>query len=192
MSVFLGEQDIEQINQTLASVKKNRHGLVNSVIRQTENTDALNLVKQVFQPDLFFYSTQPLTKEVVIDTLVTKIEMCEQQPIYSSFIKQLKLRETYSSVVFSEYLAVPHPIEPLTNKAYVAIGVFPNGVRWKAHSEAIQLVFLLSPDIFGQTDLSQVSALFVSVIEKDSFRQALVNCSTFEQFLEVFIRQFNK
>lgn len=191
VSVFLGEEDIKKINHEIST--KGGHFNTCEENKQVEMVEEkVELIKRSFQSELFYFADNRLTKETVLKELIGKIEAVEQNDLQESFLNQLKLRESYSSVVFSEYMAVPHPIEALTNEGYVAVAVVPEGIDWSEEYQKIQLVFLLSPDKLGKFEIDKVSQMLVEIMEDDSFRKALAFSDTFDNFIKAFIDQFEK
>lgn len=191
VSVFLGEEDIKKINHEIST--KGGHFNTCEENKQVEMVEEkVELIKRSFQSELFYFADNRLTKETVLKELIGKIEAVEQNDLQESFLNQLKLRESYSSVVFSEFMAVPHPIEALTNEGYVAVAVVPEGIDWSEEYQKIQLVFLLSPDKLGKFEIDKVSQMLVEIMEDDSFRKALAFSDTFDNFIKAFIDQFEK
>ena len=192
VSVFLGEEDIKKINHEISSTKGGHFNTCeeNKQVEMVE--EKVELIKRSFQSELFYFADKRLTKEKVLKELIGKIEAVEQNDLQESFLNQLKLRESYSSVVFSEFMAVPHPIEALTNEGYVAVAVVPEGIDWSEEYQKIQLVFLLSPDKLGKFEIDKVSQMLVEIMEDDSFRKALAFSDTFDNFIKAFIDQFEK
>lgn len=192
VSVFLGEEDIKKINHEISSTKGGHFNTCeeNKQVEMVE--EKVELIKRSFQSELFYFADKRLTKETVLKELIGKIEAVEQNDLQESFLNQLKLRESYSSVVFSEFMAVPHPIEALTNEGYVAVAVVPEGIDWSEEYQKIQLVFLLSPDKLGKFEIDKVSQMLVEIMEDDSFRKALAFSDTFDNFIKAFIDQFKK
>lgn len=192
VSVFLGEEDIKKINHEISSTKGGHFNTCeeNKQVEMVE--EKFELIKRSFQSELFYFADKRLTKETVLKELIGKIEAVEQNDLQESFLNQLKLRESYSSVVFSEFMAVPHPIEALTNEGYVAVAVVPEGIDWSEEYQKIQLVFLLSPDKLGKFEIDKVSQMLVEIMEDDSFRKALAFSDTFDNFIKAFIDQFEK
>lgn len=191
VSVFLGEEDIKKINHEIST--KGGHFNTCEENKQVEMVEEkVELIKRSFQSELFYFADNRLTKETVLKELIGKIEAVEQNDLQESFLNQLKLRESYSSVVFSEFMAVPHPIEALTNEGYVAVAVVPEGIDWSEEYQKIQLVFLLSPDKLGKFEIDKVSQMLVEIMEDDSFRKALAFSDTFDNFIKAFVDQFEK
>ena len=193
VSVFLGKDDIQKINHEISS-NKGSHFVAGrkESDRKELVEEQVELIERSFKPDLFYFVGEHSTKDAVLRELISKIEAVEGTDLQENFLKQLKLRESYSSVVFSEFMAVPHPIEALTKEGHVAVAVAPEGITWDKEYQNIQLVFLLSPDKFGKFEIDKVSQMLVEIMEDDTFRKALAFSDTFDNFIKAFIDQFKK
>lgn len=193
VSVFLGKDDIQKINHEISS-NKGSHFVAGrkESDRKELVEEQVELIERSFKPDLFYFVGEHSTKDAVLRELISKIEAVEGTDLQENFLKQLKLRESYSSVVFSEFMAVPHPIEALTKEGHVAVAVAPEGFTWDKEYQNIQLVFLLSPDKFGKFEIDKVSQMLVEIMEDDTFRKALAFSDTFDNFIKAFIDQFKK
>lgn len=184
VSVFVGEEDIKKINHELSGFMPAHCTTLNA--GEADNAKKMKqiaLIQQCFRPDLFIQLEQAATKEEILDQLIEGLEAVEQKPLKEAFYQQLRLRESYSSVAFSPYLAVPHPIEAVTEEAYVAAAIVPTGVFWEEEYPSIQLVFLMSPDKLGRVELEKVSHMLVPIIEDDDFRKKLVASKDYETFI---------
>lgn len=193
VSVFLGKDDIQKINHEISS-NKGSHFVAGrkESDRKELVEEQVELIERSFKPDLFYFVGEHSIKDAVLRELISKIEAVEGTDLQENFLKQLKLRESYSSVVFSEFMAVPHPIEALTKEGHVAVAVAPEGITWDKEYQNIQLVFLLSPDKFGKFEIDKVSQMLVEIMEDDTFRKALAFSDTFDNFIKAFIDQFKK
>jgi lichenan operon transcriptional antiterminator len=193
VSVFLGKDDIQKINHEISS-NKGSHFVAGrkESDRKELVEEQVELIERSFKPDLFYFVGEHSTKDAVLKELISKIEAVEGTDLQENFLKQLKLRESYSSVVFSEFMAVPHPIEALTKEGHVAVAVAPEGITWDKEYQNIQLVFLLSPDKFGKFEIDKVSQMLVEIMEDDTFRKALAFSDTFDNFIKAFIDLFKK
>ncbi|MCD5003298.1 BglG family transcription antiterminator [Enterococcus saccharolyticus] len=193
VSVFLDDQDIQAINHELSKLKNNQNNIPLELREDgNEEQQTEKLIRQVMKPELFFRLSEQSEKEAVLNVLINKMNELESHDISSTLAKQLKLRESYSTVAFSPYLAVPHPIEPVTERAYVSIVVAPEGIYWDEEHPNIQLVFLMSPDYKNQTELEKISHWLVPIIENDTLRKKLVHCQNYDEFLSVFIEHHEK
>ncbi|MFZ4847035.1 BglG family transcription antiterminator [Enterococcus casseliflavus] len=188
VSVFLDKKDIQKINRQLKQYKTKKQ--YRSVLKQRPKTlsdKERELIETSFRPELFLWLAEETDKEAVLDQLLTRIESVEKRAVKEALGKQLALREAYSSVAFSDHLAVAHPIEPITNDAYAAVAILKQGIKWDDEHDQIQLIFLLSPDRLGQVELNKISQLLVPIIEDESFKDALIASGDFEHFMECFI-----
>lgn len=184
VSVFVGEEDIKKINHELSGFMPAHCTSLNASEADTaKKAKQIALIQQCFRPELFLQLEQSTTKEEILDQLIERLEAVEQKPLKEAFYQQLRLRESYSSVAFSPYLAVPHPIEAVTEEAYVAVAIVPTGVFWEEEYPGIQLVFLMSPDKLGRVELEKVSQMLVPIIEDDAFRKKLVASKDYETFI---------
>lgn len=184
VSVFVGEEDIKKINHELSGFMP-AHCLIpnDSGADAEKKAQQITLIQQCFRPELFLQLETASTKEEILDQLIDRLEAVEQTPIKEAFCQQLRLRESYSSVAFSPYLAVPHPIEAVTEEAYVAAAIVPKGVFWEEEYPDIQLIFLMSPDKLGRVELEKVSHMLVPIIEDDDFRKKLVASKDYQKFI---------
>ena len=181
VSVFLSEEDIRHINYFLG--KQKLRFFQAEKLALPEETD-ISAVRSGFSEKLFYFSHTVQTKEQVLAELTARIAQVEQRELTTELLKQLKLRESYSSVVFSQYMAVPHPVEAVTDAGYVAVAVVPKGIMWDEEHRDIQLVFLLSPDKLGNFAVDKVSQQLVKVMEDDTLRQTLVASPDFTSFIQ--------
>ncbi|WP_067838991.1 BglG family transcription antiterminator [Amphibacillus sediminis] len=189
VSVFLDDHDIKTIEHELSRCRGIKQLFdIESDLNLDKQAKQTALINQCFRPELFLKVDHVADKATVLSELIGAIEHVEGYPIKQALAKQLKLRETYSSVAFSPYLAVPHPIEAVTNSAYAAVAIAPKGIFWDDKHPHVQLVFLLSPDLLNLTELEQISMMLVPIIENDMIRQSLVASTSFEQFIERFTK----
>ncbi|MGM0216180.1 BglG family transcription antiterminator [Enterococcus sp. AZ109] len=191
VSVFVGEEDIKKINHELSSFRPcNCPTLKDGAADAEKKAAQTALIHQCFRPELFIRLDSSSTKAAIVDQLLERLEVVEQKPVKEAFNQQLRLRESYSSVAFSPRLAVPHPIEAVTEEAYVAVAVVPKGVYWEANYPMIQLVILMSPDKLGRVELEKVSHLLVPIIEDEAFCAQLVASKNHEEFIAKLIESF--
>lgn len=186
VSVLLNEQHIESINQAIAADRITKK-IDNLQFRcnQTTINDRFSAFEQCVSEELFFVANEYADKTMILTEMLRRIEQKEERALKETFMKQIKLRESYSSVAFSNYLAVPHPIEPLTNAAHVAIAIQPEGFYWDQAHPNIQLVVLLSPDKFGHLNMDVISQALEPILDNREFQQAILKCTSCQSFMEI-------
>ncbi|MCC5896088.1 MAG: PRD domain-containing protein [Alkalibacterium sp.] len=146
VSVLLNQEDIRSINKLIGRHKSFKQ---TNIIEEKINRQHLSrLIDNYFNPDFFVISDQVKTREEAIDVLANKSVELDNQ-INQTFLKgQLKLRESFSSVVFSKHIAVPHPIEGMGEFSKVGILLTPHGIDWDESSNEVKLTILMIPDRF--------------------------------------------
>lgn len=181
VSVLLNEEDIKLINQFLgtrvASIQKPK---TDYKIKENQVTQLIN---KYFHPDLFLLSNTIVTKNEALNLLADKSIQLDTSIIKHFLMNQLKLRENFSSVVFSKHIAVPHPIEGVGNIPRVGILITPRGIAWDEASKDIKLTILMIPDRFGNNQIDEVSKALLPIIEKDEYLDEIVKVNNYEEFI---------
>lgn len=191
VSVFLGEEDIQKINYELSRLKglgKVRQKLI--LESKETKKEKQELIETCFNEMLFIRFDEHTNKEIVVEALAKKIETFEKRKVKKELLVQLDEREKYGSVAFSPKLAVPHPLEAVTQSALVAIAIAPKGIDWDENNLNVQLVLLSSPDKENKVRIERLNQLFVSIIEDAVFCEDLISSATYDSWIEKFI-QYN-
>lgn len=139
---------------------------------------AVDLSNLYFQIPVFKVSVFLKSDEM---EMIRKANEFEQSLLYG-----IKQREELSSVVFSEKIAVPHPIQPFGTEGKVSVAICKDSLLWDNQSSHVQLVFLLSPSIYGNEGLATVTKKIVSLTENDELQNQLISCNNFEDFINIF------
>jgi len=185
VSVLLNEEDIKIINQVIGS-----RSLLNqrSEKKVTSKANQLScLFNKYFHPDLLILSDTIETKDEALDLLVDKSIQLDKSISKKFLINQLRLRESFSSVVFSEHIAVPHPIEGVGDFPRVGVVITPNGMDWDGLSADIKLTLLMIPDRFGNNQLDEVSKAILPIIEKNEYLKELVTVKNYDEFIRKLV-----
>ncbi|MDN6195337.1 MAG: PTS sugar transporter subunit IIA, partial [Atopostipes suicloacalis] len=99
-----------------------------------------------------------------------------------------RLRENFSSVVFTENIAIPHPIEGVANQSKVAVLLTPKGLEWGEEADNILLTLLLLPDRFGKQEIESVSKSLLPLLESEVSLNELVKVNNFKEFKNELIK----
>ena len=125
-------------------------------------------------------------KTRLLEEMAEALSIDEATDFKQSLLYEIKQREELSSVVFSEKIAVPHPIKPLGKEVKVSVAICKEPLSWDKQGSGIQLVFLLSPSIYGNEGLKDVTTKIVSLTENSDLQEQLINCKDFEEFITIF------
>lgn len=98
-------------------------------------------------------------------------------------------RERLSSVLFSEAIAVPHPIKPVSDELKVAVALIPNGLSWGDESDAVKLVFLPSISKGNNDGLKVITNAIVDLVDRPELVEDLSQSQDFETFKRIFITE---
>lgn len=117
--------------------EKDIMNLSDAFLKETNN---MSFVDQYFYDDLFFNDLKGKNREEIITEMCEKISLVKDLP--ENFKKEVLEREKYSVTEFGNNIAMPHPMKPITNETFVAVGVLDKPIKWK--HQYVKYVFLLS------------------------------------------------
>ena len=180
VSVFLKSDEIEMIRKAMDQMQVSSY-IQSSKISKFEN----NSFRQYFSKENFLICTES-DKVNLLKKMVEGLSVGESNEFEQSLLYGIKQREELSSVVFSEKIAVPHPIQPFSTEGKVSVAICKNSLLWDNQSTHVQLVFLLSPSIYGNEGLATVTKKIVSLTENDELQNQLISCNNFEDFINIF------
>lgn len=180
VSVFLKSDEIEMIRKAMDQMQVSSY-VQSSKISKFEN----NSFRQYFSKENFLISTES-DKVNLLEKMIEGLSVGESNEFEQSLLHGIKQREELSSVVFSEKIAVPHPIQPFGTEGKVSIAICKDSLLWDNQSSHVQLVFLLSPSIYGNEGLATVTKKIVSLTENDELQNQLISCNNFEDFINIF------
>ena len=180
VSVFLKSDEMEMIRKAMDQMQVSSH-IQSSKISKFEN----NNFRQYFSKENFLICTK-YDKENLLEKMIEGLSVGESNEFEQSLLHGIKQREELSSVVFSEKIAVPHPIQPFGTEGKVSVAICKDSLLWDNQSSHVQLVFLLSPSIYGNEGLATVTKKIVSLTENDELQNQLISCNNFEDFINIF------
>lgn len=139
-----------------------------------------SIVKLLINEDKYFIldSSKSYQENVnrMIDDLVNK------GYLDAGFKERLLDREAKGSMVFDQYIALPHTINNQSNKIELALGVFPNMVQ--VDGREIKLVFLLGIPEQTEYDASLLVKIYDEIIKISANKKLLfelANASNYEE-----------
>lgn len=97
-------------------------------------------IQQFFSKNLFFADLEAKKSEDIILEMCTKIRKVLNLP--ENFEEEVIKRENYAATEYGNNVAIPHPMQPITDETFVAIGILPKSVLWE--NAYVKYVFLLS------------------------------------------------
>ena len=179
VSVFLKNDEIAQIREAMDQMQVSNHTRSSQINRSASD------FKQYFSKDNFLICFNQ-DKNSLLSNMADGLSEGESYNFKESLLHGIQQREELSSVVFSEKIAVPHPIQALGTEVKIAVAICKDALLWDDQNSNVQLVFLLSPSIYGNEGLTDVTKKIVSLTEKEDLQNQLIACNNFEDFINIF------
>ncbi|KXT75715.1 BglG family transcription antiterminator [Streptococcus sp. DD12] len=182
VSVFLKTHEVEELKKRLESITPRRFPLSSKTHYPLKSQVFL---EKYFSKD-YFLTTQGISKTELLRTLVERLANDEESDFQNDMLALIKQREEMSSVVFSDTIAVPHPSRALAKHHRVAVAIIKDGVKWDDGHASVQLVFLLSPSLYGNDDLMKITKKIVTLTENKEIQEQLLEVNDFQEFMTIF------
>lgn len=132
-------------------------------------SETMDFVDQYFSDDLFFDDLKGKTKEDIIHEMCQKIQSIKNTPI--EFEEEVLSREKYSVTEFGNMIALPHPMHPITDTTFVAVGILKKPIKW--YRQHVKYVFLLSIQKDSQEALGLLHETISSLVYDKKAMQEL-------------------
>lgn len=184
VSVFLKDYEVKKIRDHLPLLGAGR-----KMVSLEEGSRQLEKAYDSYFSEAYFKRYKVATKETVLDDLVSEMSQEGSNHYKTSMVELIKTRESMSTVIFDEDIAVPHPIKALDQTGKIAVAIVEEGLQWEKDYPAIRLIFLVSPSIYSNDGLSDLTKALVELTEQAELKEALIGCETFEAFRQVFLKR---
>ncbi|MCM8711528.1 BglG family transcription antiterminator [Clostridium sp. SYSU_GA19001] len=122
----------------------------------TEKEIEYSFINKYFKDELFFSDIRGNTKEEIIKYMCDEINKVIEIP--EDFYQLVMEREEMASTEFGNNVALPHPIKPVTDTTFVAIGMLQKAIKW--HKQPVKFVFLIST----KKDSEESFSLFIESV----------------------------
>lgn len=120
--------------------------------------DATGVLSSHFDRELFFPHLHVREKDDVLRLLCAKAARRLGLDDEGRFTELVFARETTTPTSFGNNIAMPHPLEPVSDETIVTVGLLDEPVAWDTRGTTVQAVFLISfarnargelPEFFG-------------------------------------------
>ncbi|MGY3725477.1 transcriptional antiterminator, BglG family [Granulicatella balaenopterae] len=184
VSVFLNHEDIANIR---AFIDKESYPAVGNEEMKGEPINEITKVfDQVFHQERFFVFKEETNRDEVLSQLIDSLD--EDNPNFKNqFMEQISLRETYSTIVFGNHLAFPHPTMPLTFHEKIAVAICQKPLQWDKDHQEVRFVILMSPSKDRNENIKVISPMLVEFVEKINKQQEILAEPSFKEFRKVFL-----
>lgn len=184
VSVFLDEDETNYIRRELAGVRsKNRLKFPTN----PESPELITLFDEYFSSDSFFILDE-ISKDDLLDKLVESISDYEGEHFKGRMKEMIAQRELMSTVVFSDTIAVPHPLKAVGTKHRIAVAIIPEGIQWNADYPHIKFVFLTSMSVYDNDGLPTIASAIVDLVDNPHLQEQMLSCQDFNDFKKIFLQ----
>lgn len=184
VSVFLSEQELQTIKQGMAHLKAKPVMAQQKKLSQPLEPQVFD---DYFSKDAFFIFSHA-SKQEVLTKLAQSIAHHEKSAFEQQLLDLVEQRETMSSIVFGDHIAVPHPIKAVGRQHRFAVALIKEGLFWDEAYPAIQLVFLMSMSVYDNEGLPELTSAIVDLVDDSDLQEQLLACESFEAFRTLFLR----
>ncbi|HEM3491741.1 TPA: BglG family transcription antiterminator [Streptococcus suis] len=185
VSVFFTADEARQIKQ---SVKQMRFLARPSRQFEPKHPRDMERLFEDYFSETCFIRLDEGNKSQVLGQLAQALSQGEDAGFSQLLLEYMAQREQMSSVVFSNSIAVPHPIKPIAKQHRIAVAILPAGLTWDQHVDNIRLVFLPSPSIYENEGMGQLTSQIVELLEEEDLQEAMIACHSFAEFRELFLK----
>lgn len=138
-------------------------------------------------PTLFFPHLDVASKEEAIGFLCDRVE--EHRQVDSDFREKIRRREEAAATSFGNLVAMPHPIEAVSDDTFVCIGLLDHAVVWDERGTEVQAVFMVFFPRHGGADQSDFFSRLADLFMDEEAMHAVVQSQQWQTFLTEFERR---
>ncbi len=185
VSVFLTDDELQEIKHGIS------HLNTSTSLRTIEDDEAKFSVAEVFD-DYFskeaFFILSKSSKDDVLRMLTKSISKNENEKFEKRLLDMMKQRESMSSIVFGEHIAVPHPMKAVGSKHHFAVALIKDGLPWDDQYPSIKIVFLMSMSVHENDGLPELTSAIVDLVDEPDLQKQMLACQSFEEFRTLFLK----
>ncbi len=182
VSVFLKDEEVKELKKHFISIESKQHGRG----AESNQLEINEIFDHHFSEDAFMI-LHDCDKKTVLEKLVGAMDSKDIENYQISMRELIANRESMSTVIFDQDIAVPHPLKSLDREAKIGIAVIPEGIYWEEGFEKIKFVFLVSPSIYKNDGLAEMTKLIVNLTENPQTKQELLECHDFDCFKKILL-----
>lgn len=164
VSTFLEEDDIYSIKSMITTAAKQRE------------------VDTYLQSSRIFIQQDLPDKRSVLTFLSNKLY--QQNLVQKDYIDLVLEREAVSPTCFGNLVAIPHPIKPVTERAFWTVCTLAQPIKWY-DQQMVQFICLLNIKKSPKGELDQMFKTLISIIENKAIVERLIESKTKTELMEV-------
>lgn len=151
---------------------------VKSVLKLSKN----NTLYEYYKKELFSTTIKGDNREEIIKNICSEISKYENIPDY--FYNSIIERELLAETDFGNLVAIPHPIELITDKTFIYIAVLDKPIIW--YKNNVQLIFLISISKYHNSNLEEFYKDTIDFLLNETKIKDLISNPSFDNFIKLF------
>lgn len=183
VSVFLKDQEVQLIKDQLSQLDLRQHRLQAPV----QGVSKVEVFDNLFS-DESFSILEHTNKESVLNHLIASLDKGTIPNYQGSMRELIASRESMSTVIFDRDIAVPHPLKAIDKEAKIAVAIIPSGIYWEKGFENIKIVFLVSPSIYNNDGLADMTRMIVDLTDDSQMKKELIGCKDYTSFRKILLK----
>ncbi|SDJ97833.1 BglG family transcription antiterminator [Sediminibacillus albus] len=161
VSTILGNSDVEKIDRMMTKDKQ--------------------LIDKYLVEAYTFFNRDFQTPEEVIDFLSN--QLLRDGLVPDNYLTSVLERESYAPTSFGNLVAIPHPLEPMTDKTFWSIVTLEKAIQWD--DKLVQIVFLLNIDKAKKEDVKPMFQALAKLVDNRKILLQLIECQSFAQLKQL-------
>ncbi|WP_053218298.1 BglG family transcription antiterminator [Virgibacillus senegalensis] len=102
------------------------------------------------------------------------------------YMESVLERESYAPTSFGNLVAIPHPLEPMTDNTFWSIVTLKKPIVWA--DKLVQIVFLLNIDREKKQEAKPMFQALVRLVDNEKLLLQLLDCSSYKEFLQTITK----
>lgn len=177
-TIPLKEERIPVIQIDFLSINESLLEIERSLVKQSPPVNA----KYIFRPDLFHLSNKNSDKDIIIEGC-QKLE--EKQIVNKRFIEKILGRERIAPTNLTNWIAIPHAIDPTIEHTEIFISICRNPINWFGNG-SVKIIFLLAVAEKEKEALQDFFEQLSDIVDNDTIQKKMASSKTFDDFIENF------
>ena len=149
---------------------------VRNTLKDQAPTPSELMFDKRFPKTLFFEHVSAANRLQVIDYLCGKV--IATGCVSPEFRKLVYRREAFTATAFGNGVAMPHPLEPVCEEAFVAVAMLDKPIDWSGNE--VQAVFLIAVSTEDNDKLTQLYSMLATLFSDEEDMKRLIESPTRE------------
>ncbi|MGT2836823.1 BglG family transcription antiterminator [Streptococcus macacae] len=182
VSVFLKDDEVAQIKEKIRTL----HPSLQKKVRSNSDLTLEQVFDHYFS-EKYFQIFDQISKEELLEKMAACLNDRGKADYTSSMLDLIRQREEMSTVLFNDFIAVPHPLKAIDKMHKIGIAIMKKGLYWEDKFKSIRLVFLVSPSICENEGLPLIIKRIVDLTDQKELQEQLIKSNSFAEFKRIFL-----